>query len=525
MLPLMAMPVLVAQAAPGEPPPVQPEASWLHLAGDLATVLGCLSVLAVLLALMARRRDLFDARTGWLLAGFLGALAGTQLLHVVAKSDLTALGIERGLAAAVVIVTALALWLRLPRLFALANPAALAREVEERRAAERRARASEARARDAEARMAAFLANLPEALFVLRVDTAGALSVETVNPAFERMFGVPAAAVSGAPAEALLPSSISPLVVGRWRQVAAVGEATDYEMTVDLPNGQRCWQTVLVPMRGADGRVERLLGSARDVTATRRLQQGLVQSARLATVGTICAGLAHEASQPLNAAALWLRRVRAAAQQMPEAGRAPLMRAAQVVDDQLRRAGDLIGRIRGLAGEEPRGAECFDAGQPVAAALRIAATQYAAEGITLALHGADSRFAVRGRAARLEQAVLQLLSNARDAVLERRRSEPMAPARIEVALRRSAGIVAIEVRDSGSGVPDALAGMIFDPFFTTKEPGRGTGLGLPFAAGVARAMGGGIETWNLPGGGACFRMELAAAEPVAATRAADAHAA
>jgi two-component system C4-dicarboxylate transport sensor histidine kinase DctB len=54
--------------------------------------------------------------------------------------------------------------------------------------------------------------------------------------------------------------------------------------------------------------------------------------------------------------------------------------------------------------------------------------------------------------------------------------------------------------------------MIFDPFFTTKDPGRGTGLGLPFAAGVARAMGGGIETWNLPGGGACFRMELAAAD-------------
>jgi signal transduction histidine kinase len=62
-------------------------------------------------------------------------------------------------------------------------------------------------------------------------------------------------------------------------------------------------------------------------------------------------------------------------------------------------------------------------------------------------------------------------------------------------------------------VAHALGGAIFDPFFTTKEPGCGTGLGLSFVAGVAGAMGGGIETWNLPGGGACFRMHLAAIPP------------
>ena len=121
----------------------------------------------------------------------------------------------------------------------------------------------------------------------------------------------------------------------------------------------------------------------------------------------------------------------------------------------------------------------------------------------------------------------QLLSNARDAVLDRRRTNCTAPARIDVFLRHEAdpqaGRVVIEVRDSGTGVPDALADAIFDPFFTTRDPGCGTGLGLPFAAGVAQAMGGGIETWNLPGGGACFRMELAASptpSDAAASRAA-----
>jgi C4-dicarboxylate-specific signal transduction histidine kinase len=401
---------------------------------------------------------------------------------------------------------AVALWSRIPRLLALGNPLVLAREVQERRAAE-------LRAQDSAARVVQFLSHVPEALFVLRVSPDGVEEVEAVNAAFERIFGTQASV--GAAAAPSLPPALAAHVAWRWREVAATGTPEEYELTADLPGGRRNWQVALVPMRGADGRVERVLGSARDVTATRRLQEGLVQSARLATVGTMCAGLAHEASQPLNAATLWLRRVRRAGRRLPEAERRSFVQAAQVVEVQLRRAGELLQQIRALAGEEPRDVAWFDAAEPVASALRIAAAQYAADAITLALEGEGVRLPVRGSPPRLEQAVLQILSNARDAVQERRRRDPRARARIEVALHRAAGFVAVEVRDSGCGVPEALAGRIFDPFFTTKEPGRGSGLGLAFAASIARGMGGGLTTWNLPGGGACFRLELAMAEPMA----------
>jgi two-component system C4-dicarboxylate transport sensor histidine kinase DctB len=146
--------------------------------------------------------------------------------------------------------------------------------------------------------------------------------------------------------------------------------------------------------------------------------------------------------------------------------------------------------------------------------MRLAAARHAAEGIAIVLGGAGAGLPVRGIAARLKHAVVQLLANACDALLERRLRDPAAPARVEVALRRTGTAVAIEVRDSGTGVPDDLARVIFDPFFTTKAPGRCSGLGLALAAGVARAMGGRIETWNLPAGGACFRMELALADSV-----------
>lgn len=479
----------------------------LALAADIAVGLACLSALAMLAAILLLRRDLFDAWTGWFLGVFiLGAgtahLVGTEAVVASIPAELPRLTM-----AVLALAAAAALWSRIPRLLALGNPLVLAREVQERRAAE-------LRAQDSAARVVQFLSHVPEALFVLRVAEGGVMQVEVVNAAFERIFGTQAAV--GAAAAPPLPPALAAHVARRWREVAATGTPDECELTADLPGGRRNWQVALVPMRGADGRVERLLGSARDVTATRRLQEGLVQSARLATVGTMCAGLAHEASQPLNAATLWLRRARQAGRRLPETERRSFVQAAQVVEVQLRRAGDLLQHIRALAGEEPRDVAWFDAAEPTASALRVAATQYAADAITLAVEGGGVRLPVRGSPPRLEQAVLQLLSNARDAVQERRLREPRVPARIEVALHRAAGVVAVEVRDSGYGVPEALAGRIFDPFFTTKEPGRGVGLGLPLAASIARGMGGGLTTWNLPGGGACFRLELASTELKAA---------
>jgi C4-dicarboxylate-specific signal transduction histidine kinase len=479
----------------------------LALAADIAVGLACLSALGMLATLVLLRRDLFDARTGWFLGIFV-LTAGTAYLIAPAAGGATiAADLSRLLLALLALSAAAALWSRVPRLLSLGNPLVLARELQDRRAAELRARQSEAR-------VAQFLSHVPEALFMLRVTDSGAVQIEPLNAAFTRVFGTRAASedAAGNAAGPRLPPALAAHVAGRWREVVVAGTPEECELTADLPGGRRSWQIALVPIRGPDRRVDCLLGSARDVTATRLLQDGLVQAARVATIGTMCEGLAHEASQPLNAATLWLRRMRQAGQALPEAERRSFQRAAELVAVQLHRAGDLLHHIRGLAVEEPRDAVCFDAAEPVAAALRNAATQYAADAITLALESGETRLPVLGSPHRLEQAVLQLLSNARDAVQERRLREPEAPARIAVALHRTPRLVAVEVRDSGCGVPAALAGRIFDPFFTTKEPGRGLGLGLSRAASIARGMGGCLTSWNLPGGGACFRLELATAE-------------
>ncbi|HEV7266077.1 MAG TPA: PAS domain-containing protein [Falsiroseomonas sp.] len=494
-------------AAPGLCLLTDPAIVWLHLLSDVAIGLAYLSIPIVLLVVLLRRRDLAYPWLVGLFAAFILACGATHLMHAFAMFQPAPLaeGLLKALTAAISVAVAITLWPVLPRLLALRSPAALEREVEERRAAE-------LRARESEARMAAFIANLAEAIFVVRVAQDGTLTLETVNPAFERMLGLRADAVLDVSAEQALPPVLQSAALPHWRRAVAEGETLEYEITADLPTGRRSWQTVLVPMRGADGRVERLLGSARDVTTTRRLQANLMQSARLATVGTMCAGLAHEASQPLNTALLWLRRIRAVAEPLPAGQKAGLERAAAVVEEQLRRAGDLVARMRALAGDETAQPERFDATKPIAAALRVAASQYATDGVSVTLHGAADELPANGSATRLEQAVLQMLANARDAVLERRRAEPAAIGNIELTLRRDGGRIIVDVCDTGTGLDERVRELIFDPFFTTKEPGRGAGLGLPFAAGVARAMGGGMDAWNLPGGGACFRMEIAAAD-------------
>ncbi|WP_439550267.1 sensor histidine kinase [Falsiroseomonas sp.] len=504
------MPTLTPNLAPpGVCMLVDPDLAWLHLLSDIGTGLAYFSIPAALVVFAVRRRDLAYPWIFGLFALFIIACGATHLTHAwtMFHPNPLAEGLIKAFCAAVSIATAITLWPLLPRLLALPSPAALAREVEERRAAE-------ARALDSEARTAAFITNLAEALFVLRVEQGGAAFVtETVNPAYERLFGLPAAQVLGRDAQSGFIPGITERVLPHWRRAAETGEVQHYEVEAETPNGHRVWQTVLVPMRNADGQVDRLLGSARDITETRRLQAGLVESARLATIGTMCAGLAHETSQPLNAALLWLRHARQAATGAVNEQGARLMAAIGVVEGQLRRAGDLVGRIRALAAAEAGAAETFDATGVVGAAVWTADGQYAPDGIALSFSAPPGAVAVTGTPARLEQAVLHLLSNARDAVLEARATGVTSPARIAVSLREVGRRAVIEVRDNGPGVAEALRQSIFDPFFTTKDPGHGSGLGLSLAAAVARGMGGGISAANLPEGGACFTMTLALAEP------------
>lgn len=492
----------------------RPELIWLHVVSDGLIGLAYWSIPIILLVIALRRRDLVFPWAFELFAIFLLACGATHFLGIwtLWNPDYGLQGAVKAVTALVSVATAVAIWPLLPRVLALPSSADIAaantrltREVAERREAEHRARSSEAR-------LAGFFEHLGDALFVVRATPAGYI-FETVNPAFCRMFGAERGRIEGAgPAGILAPEAAAELARA-FAACLAAGTTRDWDSTTQGPDGARHWHTVLVPLPAdADG-TRRLLGSLRDVTELRRLQTDLVETARRATIGAMCAGVAHEMSQPVNIISLWAERARTTL----DAAAARPRRAMDVVLDQTRRLGALLERMRQLARDTAPDAEPFDAGTAVSAAVEVARRAWALDGIEVTLE-APAETLVRGRPAQLEQAVLHLLENAHDAVLQRRRRDPDAPARITVSIVSEAtpGNATIAVRDTGGGVPAAVAPRMLEPFVTTKDPGQGTGLGLPLAVGIVRGMGGRLSWANWaegrPEAGAVFRLALPLAE-------------
>jgi PAS domain S-box-containing protein len=500
----------------------RPELPWLHIASDGLAALAYWSVPFALAVALRRRRSLAPpwSRAAILIACLAvaaGAAHAVSILELWRPEHLLHGGAKAATALAAV-AAALAFLPLLPRLVALPSAAALTtvnallkREVADTRDAEKRALSDWAR-------LAGLFEHLSDALFVVRCEP-GRFVFETVNPSFCRLFGRPSRAVEGASPDLLLESEAAAELERRFAACLAAGRPLDWDSPAGSAPGAHHWHTVLVPLPvGADG-VPRLLGSLRDVTELRRLQTDLVEQARRATITAMCAGIAHEMSQPVNIIALWADRARRGlddAQVRPR-------RAMDIVSEQTRRLGALLERMRDLVRDTPEEVEDFDAAPPLAAAVAVAQRAWALEGLEISLE-VSTPLSLCGRTSQFEQAVLHLLSNAREAILRRRQADPDAPARIVVRLEPGAvsGTAVVSVRDTGGGVPTSVAPHILEPFVTSKDPGEGTGLGLPIAAGIARGMGGRVSWSNVASGqpqaGAVFRLVFPAAVAEAAVK-------
>ena len=212
--------------------------------------------------------------------------------------------------------------------------------------------------------------------------------------------------------------------------------------------------------------------------------------------------LAHEISQPLNA-------VRIATEdclmRIEEGQPDPKFQAEvlRIVSEQVARLGIVIDHVRGFARRDGQPVEAFDPRGPIEAVIKLLERHYAAEGIMLAAELPNHPVEAIGRRLQVEQVILNLVSNARDAIEERQ----IRPGRIQVRLRGQRECVVIEVEDNGGGIPPELTDQVFDPFFTTKPVSKGSGLGLTISNDLLQRMNGSIA---LERGlaGACFTIQL-----------------
>jgi C4-dicarboxylate-specific signal transduction histidine kinase len=253
-----------------------------------------------------------------------------------------------------------------------------------------------------------------------------------------------------------------------------------------------------------------------DETLRHQARQAIAQTAKLVTLGEMTTGMAHELSQPLNvikmAAQNALSEV-APAEPRP-AGFRPAMDEAELrpfvagklgrIMAQVDRAASIIARMR-VFGRTPEGEPAlFDVREACRGALTLVDQRLRHAGITVREELGEQPLRVRSHQNLLEQALVNLLVNARDALQQSMRADKT------IALSTSRGDnghVLITVADNGPGVPDEIRERIFEPFFTSKPTGQGTGLGLSLSFGIVREAGGTLSL--LPGDeGAAFQIDL-----------------
>ena len=254
--------------------------------------------------------------------------------------------------------------------------------------------------------------------------------------------------------------------------------------------------------------------SSSDVTELKTSQAQLIQASKLATLGEMATGIAHELNQPLGvirmAANNCIKRI-AKGSLDPDYLTGKLER----MSDQTERASQIINHMR-IFGRTADGEDhTFGLVASLENACHLMGTQLSSAGVALTRDLPEEEINVTGQQVMFEQVILNLFSNARDAMED---NDPDMPPKITVSLAEPApGQISVIVEDTGGGIPETVLDRLFDPFFTTKPPGKGTGLGLSISYGIIRDMGGSIAATNTDTG-ARFRIDLAkaGAQPVTA---------
>ncbi len=238
----------------------------------------------------------------------------------------------------------------------------------------------------------------------------------------------------------------------------------------------------------------------------RETQQELVHAAKLAVLGQISAGLAHELNQPLAALrTLSDNAVVLMDKQRLDDTRGNLVRISQMVG----RLGELTRRLKSFAHKPGEHAVPTPLAAAVANAQALLADRMRRNGVAFEAELPAATPWVLADPTLLEQVLVNLLANAVDATA--RASER----RIQLAARREGASVIVTVSDTGGGIAPEIAPHLFEPFATSKPPGAGLGLGLMISRRIVGAFGGTLTAQARNGGGATFRIELPACEAAA----------
>ncbi|MFW3897063.1 ATP-binding protein [Pseudomonas bharatica] len=281
------------------------------------------------------------------------------------------------------------------------------------------------------------------------------------------------------------------LFVQRIAALSPQAPVSSDEVCLQLPGRQHAWW--IWSDRGLfdeQGRLLEIQAVGRDNTEVRRARQLVLQSAKMATLGEMSTGLAHEINQPLNV----MRMAVVNALKRMENGDLDieyLQEKLKRIDAQVVRASRVVDHMRVFGRRSEVEQSLFEPWLAVEGALSLLADGLAGKGIDVRL-GDPLEGQVHGHQDQLEQVLINLMVNARDVLLEKK----PAQAWISLLGERDGQWLRLFVEDSGGGIEPRLLERIFEPFFTTKPVGVGTGLGLSVSYRIVESMGGSLSVDN-----------------------------
>jgi two-component system NtrC family sensor kinase len=266
------------------------------------------------------------------------------------------------------------------------------------------------------------------------------------------------------------------------------------------------WRTMRAtagPLFDAESKLSGVIVSVRDITVERKLEQQIIQSERLAAMGQMIGGFAHELNNPLTS-------IMGVADLLQEGEVTETVRKQlAMLQQQARRAADIVQNLMYFSRPPAPGKGPINVSELVQRTLHLHAYSLRRNNITVDFLPEPSLPAVKGDPHQLMQVFLNLILNSEQAMREVRDRGTL-----RIRLGKDNNSVTATFQDDGPGIPPDILPNIFDPFYTTKRPGRGTGLGLSICKAILREHGGEVEAASGPGGGAVFTVTLPIAEVV-----------
>jgi PAS domain S-box-containing protein len=247
----------------------------------------------------------------------------------------------------------------------------------------------------------------------------------------------------------------------------------------------------------ADNKLSGVIISVRDITVEKKLEEQIIQSERLAAMGQMLGGFAHELNNPLTTLL--------GMSELLKDGETNETRAKQLgmLHQQARRATEIVQNLMYFSRPTAPGKAQVDVAELVDRTLHLQAYALRKGNITVDFLKAEGLPQVLADPHQLMQVFLNLILNAEQAIREIRDKGTL-----RIRLGKTDHSVWASFQDDGPGIAPEILPNIFDPFYTTKRPGRGTGLGLSICKAVLREYGGNIEAGSIQGGGAIFTVSL-----------------